>query len=186
MSICPRRRAAPRGSEPDAETTYACCMGQAASRARSWASSDAVRRSMQANKARDTKPELRLRRAVHARGLRYRVAERPLSELRRTADLVFTRAKIAVYVDGCFWHGCPQHHTVAKTNANFWAEKVSRNRERDRETDHVLAENGWLAIRIWEHEPVDDAAERIQAAWTERVKGRNARTDDLRSPADRQ
>ena len=124
---------------------------------------------MQGNKSRDTKPELRLRKAAHARGLRFRVSQRPLRELRRTADLLFTRAKIAVYVDGCFWHGCPQHHTVAKTNADFWAEKVAKNRERDRETDRLLAESGWLTIRIWEHDPVDEAVDRIHAAWSERV-----------------
>ncbi|MGH6915044.1 MAG: DNA mismatch repair protein Vsr, partial [Geminicoccales bacterium] len=80
---------------------------------KSWASNAGTRASMQANKSRDTKPELALRRAVHAMGLRYRVAARPLPALRRTADLVFTRAKVAVFVDGCFWHGCPQHHTKA-------------------------------------------------------------------------
>ena len=79
---------------------------------------------MQSNKSRDTKPELALRSAVHALGLRYRVAAKPLAGLRRTADLVFPRAKVAVFLDGCFWHGCPQHHTVASANAKFWADKV--------------------------------------------------------------
>ena len=124
---------------------------------------------MQANKSRDTKPELRLRRAVHARGLRYRVAARPVPQLRRTADLLFTRAKIAVFVDGCFWHGCPEHHTVAKTNAAFWAEKVVKNRARDRETDLLLHSLGWQVIRIWEHEATEDAAERVVRSWQERA-----------------
>ncbi|MER5621972.1 very short patch repair endonuclease [Streptosporangium sp. NPDC002544] len=107
---------------------------------------------MRSNKGRDTKPELALRRAVHALGLRYRVCYRPLKSVRRTADLVFTKVKIAVFLDGCFWHGCPEHHTVAVTNATFWAEKVRRTRERDAETDRLLAKAGWLTIRVWEHE----------------------------------
>ena len=135
----------------------------------SWASNAGVRRSMQANKSRDTKPELRLRRAVHARGLRYRVAARPVPQLRRTADLLFTRVKIAVFVDGCFWHGCPEHHTVAKTNAAFWAEKVVKNRVRDRETDLLLRSLGWQVIRIWEHESTEDAVERVVRSWQERA-----------------
>ncbi|GAA3386749.1 very short patch repair endonuclease [Cryptosporangium minutisporangium] len=118
---------------------------------------------MQANKSRDTNPELALRRAVHARGMRYRVNTRPVAGLRRTADLVFTKARVAIFLDGCFWHGCPQHHTVAKTNATFWAEKVRRNRERDAETDRLIAEHGWTVVRIWEHEDPTEAAERIQA-----------------------
>lgn len=99
-----------------------------------------------------------LRRAAHALGLRYRVAERPLRAVRRTADLVFPKVKIAVFMDGCFWHGCPVHHTVAVTNADFWAEKVRRTKERDAETDRLLAENGWTVIRVWEHEDPVEAA----------------------------
>jgi DNA mismatch endonuclease, patch repair protein len=125
------------------------------------ASSDGVRKSMQANKSRDTKPELTLRRAVHALGLRYRVAIRPLPQVRRTADLVFTRKKVTVFLDGCFWHGCADHHTKSKTNAEYWAEKVSRNRERDKETDALLIEAGWRVIRVWEHEDPLQAAARI-------------------------
>ncbi|MEU8039389.1 very short patch repair endonuclease [Streptosporangium sp. NPDC049078] len=128
----------------------------------SWASSEATRASMRSNKGRDTKPELALRRAVHALGLRYRVSYRPLKAIRRTADLVFTRAKVAVFMDGCFWHGCPQHHTVAVTNAGFWAEKVRRTRERDAETDRLLAEAGWRVVRVWEHEDPVQAARRVE------------------------
>jgi DNA mismatch endonuclease, patch repair protein len=124
---------------------------------------------MQANRSRDTKPELRLRRAIHAHGLRYRVAAPPIPGVRRTADLLFTRAKIAVFVDGCFWHGCPEHHTVAKTNAEFWAEKVEGNRRRDRETDRMLGEQGWLVIRVWEHESQEAAVELIRDAWGRRT-----------------
>ncbi len=74
---------------------------------------------------------------------------------------MFTRAKVAVFVDGCFWHGCPIHHTVAKSNANFWARKVTRNQERDAETDQLLHDAGWTVIRAWEHEPVDGVIARI-------------------------
>ncbi len=134
------------------------------------ASSEGVRKSMQANKGRDTKPELSLRRAVHALGLRYRVGARPLPKVRRTADLLFPRVKVAVFLDGCFWHGCPVHHSVAVTNAAYWAEKVRRNRERDAETDRLLTEEGWSVIRVWEHESPVEAALRVQSEVTSRRK----------------
>ncbi|WP_308433197.1 very short patch repair endonuclease [Streptomyces inusitatus] len=135
--------------------------------AASWASSDASRASMRANRSRDTGPELALRRAVHGRGMRYRVATRPIKELRRTADLVFTRAKVAVFLDGCFWHGCPEHHTVAVRNGAYWAAKVERNRARDTDTDQRLTEAGWVVVRVWEHEDPIEAAARVEAAVTE-------------------
>lgn len=141
----------------------------------SWASTPGTRRSMQSNKGRDTKPELALRRAVHAMGLRYRVSSRPVSTVRRTADLVFTRARLAVFVDGCFWHGCPEHHTVAKANADYWASKVVTNRDRDRQTDQLLAEAGWAVLRIWEHEDPLDAAVRVRDLYRSRI---SAVTDD--------
>ncbi|WP_285781698.1 very short patch repair endonuclease [Microbispora sp. NBRC 16548] len=134
------------------------------SRAESWASSEGTRASMRSNRPRDTKPELALRRAVHALGLRYNVAARPLPAVRRTADMVFPRIRVAVFLDGCFWHGCPAHHSVAKTNADYWAEKVRRNRERDLETDRMLREAGWSVIRIWEHENPVEAAHRVAEA----------------------
>jgi DNA mismatch endonuclease, patch repair protein len=130
--------------------------------AESWASSPGVRASMRSNKGRDTKPERELRSAVHALGLRYRVSVRPLKNVRRTADLAFTRDKVAVFLDGCFWHGCPNHHTVAATNAEFWATKVETNRARDRDTDRRLVEAGWAVVRVWEHEDACVAAERIR------------------------
>jgi DNA mismatch endonuclease (patch repair protein) len=129
---------------------------------------------MRANRGRDTKPELALRRAVHRRGLRYRVNARPLPGLRRTADLVFTRARVAVFLDGCFWHGCPVHHTVAATNAAFWADKVADNRRRDHDTDRRLTDAGWVALRVWEHEDPVDAAARVVAV----VNSRRDRQDD--------
>jgi DNA mismatch endonuclease (patch repair protein) len=107
---------------------------------------------MQSNRSRDTKPELAVRRAAHRLGLRYRVCARPLPALRRTADLVFPRAKIAVFIDGCYWHGCPEHHRPPTINGGYWADKIERNRRRDRETDASLDAAGWTVIRAWEHE----------------------------------
>src|ERR1700742_667504 len=110
--------------------------------AESWASSEGVRSSMQSNRGRDTRPEVALRSAIHALGLRYRVSARPIKDMRRTADLAFTRAKVAVFLDGCFWHGCPEHHTVSATNAKFWAEKVAGNKARDQNPDARLRAAG--------------------------------------------
>ena len=108
---------------------------------------------MQAIRSRDTKPEWLIRRLVHASGLRYRVAAKPLPDLRRTADLVFRPAKVAVFVDGCYWHGCPEHYVPPKTNPGYWSDKVARNMARDRDTDKRLADAGWTVLRFWEHEP---------------------------------
>jgi DNA mismatch endonuclease (patch repair protein) len=116
---------------------------------------------MQANRSRDTGPELALRRLLHAAGLRYRVAARPLKGVRRTADIVFGPARVAVFVDGCFWHRCPQHATDPQSNSDYWKPKLERNVERDRETDAILAEAGWLSLRVWEHESPEKAARRI-------------------------
>ncbi|WP_281374178.1 very short patch repair endonuclease [Micromonospora jinlongensis] len=131
------------------------------SRATSWASSDATRASMKANKSRDTKPELKLRSAVHGLGLRFRVNYRPLPSLRRTADLVFTRARVAVFLDGCYWHGCPEHFTLSRTNSFFWASKIAANKARDENTTTALRSAGWRVIRVWEHEDPFIAAEQI-------------------------
>src|ERR1700743_2121048 len=94
----------------------------------SWASSKTVRRVMQGNRSRDTKPEMAVRRAVHALGLRYRVCSRPLPLARRTADIVFRKTRVVLFVDGCFWHGCPEHHTHPKVNADYWKDKIARNK----------------------------------------------------------
>ncbi|MET9606098.1 very short patch repair endonuclease [Streptomyces sp. NPDC006512] len=134
----------------------------------SWASSAARRRNMQAIRSRDTKPELVIRRLVHAKGLRYRIAARPLPGLRRTADLVFRPVKVAVFVDGCYWHGCPEHYVSPKTNPGYWSEKVARNMARDRDTDRQLEEAGWLVLRFWEHERSDVCAATIAATVQER------------------
>ena len=119
---------------------------------------------MRANRGRDTKPELAVRRIVHAAGYRYRVNARPESDLRRTADLLFTRRKIAVFIDGCFWHGCPEHYIPPKANDGYWSAKVSRNRERDVETTAVLEKRGWRVMRFWEHEDPAEVAEAVISA----------------------
>lgn len=119
------------------------------------------RMSRQATK--NTAPELQLRRRLHAQGLRYRVHRQPVAGLRRTADIVFPRQRVAVFVDGCFWHGCPEHGTSPKANADWWAAKLAKNVERDADTDRRLVEAGWLPIRIWEHEAPDEAAAKIRS-----------------------
>ncbi|WES64629.1 very short patch repair endonuclease [Microbacter sp. GSS18] len=128
----------------------------------SWASSEGTRKSMLANKRRDTSTELAVRRELHARGLRYRVDFAPVPNLRRRADVVFTRARIAVFIDGCFWHGCPVHGTTPKRNADYWGPKLAANVERDRDTDERLQNAGWTVMRFWEHQDPADVASRIE------------------------
>ncbi|NGP07805.1 very short patch repair endonuclease [Rhodococcus sp. 14C212] len=119
---------------------------------------------MSRQRRRDTVPEVALRRELHRRGVRYFVDRAPLPGIRRRADLVFPRRRVAVYVDGCFWHRCPQHATDPKNNAEWWAAKLAGNVARDRDTDAALAAAGWTAVRIWEHEDPVEAADRVQAA----------------------
>ena len=108
-------------------------------------------------------PELAVRRAVHALGLRYRVDARPVPDLARRADLVFPGARVAVFIDGCFWHGCPYHYVASKSNAGYWAPKIEANRRRDAETTALLAAREWRVLRFWAHEEVQGVAERIVA-----------------------
>ncbi len=109
-----------------------------------------------------TAPEMAIRRELHRRGLRYRV-NMPLPELGRVRpDIVFTRVRVAVFVDGCFWHRCPEHGTSPKTNAEWWRRKLDTNVERDRQTDTALAEAGWTILRIWEHEKTTTAADQVE------------------------
>ena len=124
---------------------------------------------MQGNRSRDTKPEMAVRSAVHRRGIRFRVATRPEPELRRTADLVLRKTKIAVFVDGCYWHGCPEHHTQPATNSEYWAAKIARNIERDAETTAYLNQAGWKVLRFWEHEDAEEVADKVQVAVRERL-----------------
>jgi DNA mismatch endonuclease (patch repair protein) len=121
-----------------------------------------VKARMSRTGRRDTAPEVKLRRLLHAAGLRYRIDRPALPGLRRRPDIVFGPSKVAVFVDGCFWHGCPEHATWPKNNAEFWRKKIETNRERDRDTDQRLGDAGWEVIRVWEHEDPAPAASRIE------------------------
>ena len=132
------------------------------------ASSPAARKRMLAAKGKDTKVELLVRSHLHRLGLRFRVQRKLLDGLRRRADIVFGPAKVAVFTDGCFWHGCPLHATWPKENAAFWRDKIEANRRRDADTDARLAEAGWLVVRVWEHEDPLEAARRVEGV----IRGR--------------
>ena len=106
---------------------------------------------------------MRVRRELHRRGLRYFVNRRPVPSLRRTADIVFPRRRVAIFIDGCFWHGGPEHHTVARTRAEYWHDKVVANAARDRDTDARLEAAGWTVVRFWEHEDVEAVCDEIEA-----------------------
>lgn len=130
-----------------------------------FASSDSARTRMSAQRSKDTGPEVAVRRLLHRAGLRYRTHVAPLPGLRRQADLVFGPARVAVFIDGCFWHGCPEHgRRRHRVNDWYWPEKIERNRRRDADTDTRLRAAGWLPIRIWEHEDPVIASERISKA----------------------
>jgi DNA mismatch endonuclease (patch repair protein) len=117
---------------------------------------------MKTQRRRDTRPEVALRSALHAAGYRFRVDYR-IAGTRRRADVAFPSCRVAVFVDGCFWHGCPDHGTWPKQNADWWRRKIEANRSRDRDTDRRLAELDWTVVRVWEHEPVPSAAARVEA-----------------------
>jgi DNA mismatch endonuclease (patch repair protein) len=119
---------------------------------------------MSRQRTRDTQAEWALRRILHSRGLRYRVNAALPGLASRRADISFARQRVAVFIDACFWHGCPEHKTAPKTNSEWWATKLARNVERDRETDAHLADLGWKVVRIWEHEVPECAADRVEAA----------------------
>lgn len=130
----------------------------------SWASTPAVRSVMQGNRGRDTGPEMALRRGLHAAGMRYRVNVRLIPGSRKTVDIAFTRAKVAVEVLGCFWHGCPQHHRPSNRNVEFWTTKVAGNVERDQVKRVALEQLGWTLVFVWEHNDLTVAVERVAAA----------------------
>ena len=132
-----------------------------------------TRRRMRAVRGRDTAPEVALRKALHRRGLRYRVDVPVITGSRRRADIVFSRARLAVFVDGCFWHGCPQHATIPKTNREWWENKLAANVARDRDSDSLLTEAGWQVIRVWAHEDADIAAESIEEQYLSRLDSRH-------------
>jgi DNA mismatch endonuclease (patch repair protein) len=117
---------------------------------------------MRGNRRRDTSLELAIRRELHRRGYRFRVDFAASSNKRLRADIVFTRRRLAVYLDGCFWHGCPDHYTRPVANREFWDEKVANNRARDVRTNEVLGAEGWAVVRFWEHESPDQVVSEIE------------------------
>jgi DNA mismatch endonuclease (patch repair protein) len=122
-------------------------------------------------RGRDTKPEIAVRRALRKRGLGYRVGIRPLPEVRRTGDIVFPAPRVVVMVDGCFWHGCPEHYRPSTQRAAFWERKVQQNMDRDLDTNRILESRGWLVIRVWEHTDPEEAAAAIAHQVMQRRKG---------------
>jgi DNA mismatch endonuclease (patch repair protein) len=116
---------------------------------------------MQGNRSQDTRPEVALRSALHRRGLRFRKGF-AIAGVPCRMDVAFTRDRLAVFVDGCFWHGCPEHGSTPATNASYWSEKLAGNRARDARIDAALHAAGWRVLRVWEHDDPDTAAERVQ------------------------
>jgi len=119
---------------------------------------------MRAVLRRDNRPELAVRKLLHADGLRYRVAYPIPGQRRRTIDIAFTRARLAVYIDGCFWHGCPVHATSPKVNRAWWVEKIAANRARDAAATEQLEALGWAVLRFWEHEPAGSVVRAVHEA----------------------
>jgi len=117
---------------------------------------------MRGNRRRDTSPELRLRKLLHAQGLRFRVDLVILTRSRRVRpDIVFPRQRVVVFVDGCFWHGCPEHLVRSRSNRDYWDAKLARNLSRDHADNEALNRDGWTVVRVWGHETADSAAERV-------------------------
>lgn len=125
---------------------------------------------MKGNRSRDTRPELAVRSAAHRLGLRFRVSAQPVKHIKRSADLVFASARVAVFVDGCFWHGCPEHYVPSMSNREYWTEKISKNQARDEDTVRRLLDEGWLPIRVWAHEDPQQAAQGIAEVVRQRTK----------------
>ncbi len=136
-------------------------------------SSPGVSARMSRQASRDTTPEVAVRKLLHASGYRYRLNERVPHMSRRTIDIAFTRAKVAVFLDGCFWHGCPEHATQPKSNAEWWRQKLDRNMTRDVETTAHLITEGWTVLRFWEHQPPVQVADQVaEVVDRERSAGR--------------
>ncbi|MFF0388363.1 very short patch repair endonuclease [Kitasatospora sp. NPDC004615] len=125
------------------------------------ASSPSVAARMSRQSSRDTAQELAVRRLLYASGLRYRVNARVPGMPRRTVDILFLGPRVAVFLDGCFWHGCPEHATSPKANAEWWRTKLDRNISRDHETTAHLTAEGWTVLRFWEHQPPEEVARTV-------------------------
>ena len=123
--------------------------------------SGTVSERMRRQKTTGTECELRIRRELHARGVRYRVDFRPLPNSRTRVDFGWRGLKLAVFIDGCFWHRCPQHFTEPKSNTAWWLDKLEANTIRDAQIDELLAKAGWTVLRFWEHDPADQVADAI-------------------------
>lgn len=116
---------------------------------------------MQKQRRRDTDAEMQVRRRLHAAGIRYRVDAKPEPDLRTRGDIVWRGLRVVVFIDGCYWHGCPRHATRPKANAQWWAHKLDGNVATDRRNDAALTARGWLVLRYWEHETAGDVAATI-------------------------
>ncbi|MFF5895758.1 very short patch repair endonuclease [Streptomyces argenteolus] len=138
-------------------------------------SSDSVTARMRRQARRDTAPEVAVRKLLHASGYRYRLNERVPHMRRRTIDIAFGSAKVAVFMDGCFWHGCPDHATQPKSNSEWWREKLDRNMARDTETTAHLIAEGWTVLRFWEHESAERVAEQVRQTVDRERAGRRRR-----------
>jgi len=138
------------------------------------ASSAAVSAVMAGNRKRDTRPERMLRSELHRSGLRYRVDIRP-PDIDCRVDILFPSARIAVFVDGCFWHRCPEHGVRPRTNSEYWDAKIARNLARDRRDNAQLEAAGWTVVRVWEHEAPEEAADLISQLVRQRQAPRRGR-----------
>ncbi|MEU8498011.1 very short patch repair endonuclease [Streptomyces lavendulae] len=145
-------------------------------------SSPQVSARMSRQTSRDTNAERAVRRLLHASGYRYRTHFPVPGMPRRKIDIAFTRAKLAVLIDGCFWHGCPEHATSPKANATWWRQKLDRNVERDRETNAQLLSTGWTVLRFWEHEPPEAVMRQVAMAVEQERAERTARTTHRQAP----
>jgi DNA mismatch endonuclease (patch repair protein) len=130
---------------------------------------------MQRQRQKNTSAEVALRQELYALGLRYRLHVPLLSKPRRVADVVLVNARVAVFVDGCFWHGCPIHGTWPKQNAEYWRAKIIENQRRDADTDVRLENDGWKVVRLWSHEPAKQAARGIARVVKARLGNARAR-----------
>lgn len=136
------------------------------------ASSPRVRKVMQAIPSRDTAPEKALRSILHRMGLRFRKDREPVEGVRCKADVVFRKARVCVFIDGCFWHRCPKHFRPPKTNTEWWLEKVKDNQERDNRKTMLIKKHGWMVLRYWEHEIQHDNTIKIATKISNAVKKR--------------
>jgi DNA mismatch endonuclease (patch repair protein) len=126
---------------------------------------------MQAQKTTGTRMELQVRQGLHALGYRYRVNRRPLPDQKFRGDIVWTGRRLVVFLDGCFWHGCPVHGTTPNSNTEWWRDKINSNQDRDRRVDEILRQRGWTVLRFWEHDNADEVIRSIALHLESRDRG---------------